>query len=290
MGYLRSLRRLGRRPNTERAYTFELLDFGEWLIESHVQGLPELSRTHIEAWQDQLQLRKKPRTQQVAATALRGLLKWAADQELQLSSPTVWLRVVNPRVPPVKPRPIPGHDLALIKEALDPTEPLSIWRLRTRALFWVIFSSGARISEALSLTRGSIKDGTATVIQKGGRPHDLVISVLAQRALADYEEWRPDLGQALFTSLELRRFGAPLGKKEAQNGWDLLCKDLGIERFTSHQIRHSCASSLRRQGVDIVLIAKHMGHRNLQTIQGYTEVEVDERRRAVSLLDGPPAA
>lgn len=284
-GYLRSVARRGRRPNTLRAYRFELDDFGSWLQAHEVAELRALLRAHVEAWQDDLRERKALPTQMVAAAAIRGLLKWAADQELALSSPTLWLRVASPKVPPGVPRPIPARDLATLRHALTPAEPTDVWRLRTRALFWVTYSSGGRVSEALSLLRHSLSDGAALVIQKGGRAHTLVISATARQAILDYEDHRTDSSKFLFASLRPGRLNDPLGWEETQEGWDRLGRELGISRFTTHQIRHSCGTSMRRRGVDIVLIARHLGHRGLRTVMGYLEIELDDRVRAVALLD-----
>lgn len=286
-GYLRSLSRRARRPNTLIAYRNELEDFGTWLLEKRIKDLSELKRIHVEDWQDDLQGRKKVSTQGVAATALRGFLKWAADQELELASPTLWLRVATPRVPPPLPNPIPMRDLQIMKRALADAEPAQLWRLRTRALFWLIYSSGCRISEALSLMRGAFADGDNTaVIQKGGRRHTLVISEGARQALADYQLLRRDRVPSLFASLDSPGEDQPLRKREVQESWDLLAAALEVERFTTHQLRHSCATDILRGTGDIMLAAKHLGHRSLQAIQGYAEVAMDKRRQAVASLDG----
>jgi site-specific recombinase XerD len=292
-GYLRSLGRLGRRPNTQRAYSYELLDFGEWLDRAGVRSLPELTRRHIECWQDEVHERKAPRTQQVAACAVRGVLRWAADQDLPLSNPSLWLRVVRRRAPRLKPRPIPLTDLQLIwayfESPASYTPSTALLVLRTRALFWLIFSSGARISEALSLNRISVADGTALVIQKGGSEHRLMISQKAAATMAEYVAARTDPSLALFVSYARHPFSR-LGQQEAQRSWNQLCRDLGIARFTSHQIRHSCATELLRQHIDSLVIAKHMGHRGLGSIEGYAEVGLDSRRLAMEALDGKLAS
>jgi|SRR5579864_1268127 len=283
-GYLRSLTRKARRPNTLIAYRNELEDFGCWLLEARVHSLAELKRSHIETWQDDLHERKALSTQGVASTALRGFLKWAADQELELSSPTLWLRVTTPHVPPPLPRPIPLHDLQIIEGALAELEPIHPWRLRTRALFWVMYTSGARISEALSLMRSSFDGDAAVILQKGGRKHMLVINERARVAVGDYVAHRIDSLPNLFVSLESWQLDKPLRKREAQESWDLLAAALEIPRFTSHQLRHSCATAILRGTGDIMLAAKHVGHRTLQAIQGYAEVAMDKRRQAVATL------
>ena len=282
-GYLASLVRRGRRPNTRIAYSFELRDFGFWLQHADIGSLTELTATHIEAWQDDQEGRKAPRTRQVAAAALRGALRWATDQGLPLSSPTLWLRIVRCRAPRLKPRPIPPADLRLIQLYLESPERRSLLDLRNRALFWLIYSSGARISEALSLLRDSITDDGAVVVQKGGSEHFIVISPKASQAIRDYLNVRQDGSPMLFLAGSGQRV---LEHQEVQRVWDRLCRQVGIVRFTSHQIRHSCATELLRQHIDSLVIARHLGHRGLGSIAGYAEVALDSRRAAMQALDG----
>lgn len=288
-GFTRSLLRKGRRPNTPRAYGSELRDFGRWLDTHQVHSLMDLGRLEIQAWQDDLRTRKQPRTQQVASSAVRGLLKWAADEELPTSSPGLWLRIEQQRAPRLKPRPIPLRDLKIIHNYFAaPTPPGTeiqiLEHLRTRALFEVIFSSGARISEALQLTRASVGDNVIPVVQKGGDIHELVIGDEARAAAADYVAARPDKRPQLFIGYDLRYWLEPLSQKGVQASWDHLCRTLGIPRFTSHRIRHSCATEMIRNHVNVAIVARHMGHRDLASIQGYAEIDLDERLEAVQGL------
>lgn len=158
-------------------------------------------------------------------------------------------------------------------------------RLRTRALFLLILSSGARISEALALDRDQLQWRVATVVQKGGSEKLLVISQAAEVAVADYLEARSDLCRALFASHNGAKATARLGHLGAQWKWTDLCEKLRIRRFTSHQIRHSCATELLRQGVDSLVIAKHLGHHDMNTIANYAQVGLDTRQEMLAVLD-----
>jgi integrase len=133
-------------------------------------------------------------------------------------------------------------------------------------------------------------------VQKGGREKLLVISVIAARAVADYLEARRDDCVALFADhTEGRRWlsfaagqvppPARLRIKGAQRGWDELCVEFDIKRFTNHQIRHSCATEMIRLTKNVVLVAKHMGHRGLASIDGYAEVGLDEREEMLKGFD-----
>jgi len=286
-GFLRSLRRRNRRPNTLKSYRYELGAFGAWMEERGVKSLVEIRGPDIEAWQDHMVERNiAPSSQIVRISALRGCLKWAALQELPLASPTLWLRIESPRVPSPDPRPIPRRDLALIMEALEQSGPAEIWTLRTRALFWVLFTSGARLSEALSLRRGETDPDGCHVVQKGGRPHILLMSRHAIAAVEDYDRLRGDDCPMMFASLLPGHAGQPVDKFELQKCWNRLCRDLNIARFTTHQIRHSCGTTMRRNGTDIVLIAKQFGHRGLAMVQRYVLIDVEDRQEAVAALDG----
>jgi site-specific recombinase XerD len=248
----------------------------------------QLTGSGIERWQDYRAGVVVPGTQQVSASAIRGALRWAATQEPPLCAPTLWLRLTTPRTARLLPRPIPRADLETILEALGPPEPRELVRLRTRALFLLILSSGARITEALSLDRGQLQNGSAVVIQKGGSEKLLVVSAAAEVAIADYLAARTDNGRALFG---LHRPGSEkedpirLGHQGAQWQWTYLCQDLGIKRFTNHQVRHSCATELLRQGVDSLVIAKHLGHRGLGSIAGYAEVGLASRQQMLEVFD-----
>jgi len=295
-GYLAHLARKGRRPNTRKAYLFELRAFGRWLELVSIANPDQLTGAHLDRFQDWRAGQIVPKTQQVSASALRGVFRWASIQAPPLVDATLWLRLTTPRCPARQPRPIPRADLKQIRTVFE-ARPDDLVRLGRRALFQVILSSGARITEALSLDREQL-DGipTATVVQKGGREKLLVISATAARAIADYREARRDDCEALFADhTEGRRWlafaagqvppPARLRIKGAQRGWDELCIELGIKRFTNHQIRHSCATELIRLGNNVVVVAKHMGHRGLASIDGYAEVGLDQREEMLKGLD-----
>ena len=283
-GYLAFLRRRGRRPNTLVAYMAELGPCGRWLEREAITDSAQLTGQHLEQWQDFRAGEVVPRTQQVAAAAVRGVLRWAATQEPPPCSPTLWLRLTTPHVDSLMPRPIPRSDLERLLMALAPVEPRDLVRLRTRALFLVILSSGARITEALSLDRHQLEDRAARVIQKGGSEKLLVISAAAEKAVADYLEARSDSCRALFVSHSVKP-GIRLGHLGAQWQWTEQCEKLGIPRFTSHQIRHSCATQLLRQRVDSLVIAKHLGQRGLGSIAGYAEVGLETRHEMLEVMD-----
>jgi integrase/recombinase XerD len=285
-GYLQSLHRRRRRPRTLRTYTSELRACGRWLESEGINDAEQLTGDLVERWQDFRATVIKPGTQKLAAAVMRGALRWAAMREPPLVSPTLWLRVITVQISQLLPKPIPPRDLERIRDAIasSATSTDLMW-LRSRALFLVILSSGARIWEALQLDRDQLEDRTATIIQKGGDEKLLVVSEAAVAAVADYTAARKDSCPALFVAHGRKAPDERLTYQGAYWGWNWFCSKLGIRRFTSHQIRHSCATELHRQGVDSLTIAKHLGQRGLGSIQGYAEVGLDERHQMLEVLD-----
>jgi len=290
--FLRYLVRKGRRPNTAKTYTYAFGDLGAWLDGEGIADAEHLTGSALERWQDTFATTHKASSQHVYAAAARSALKWAAMQEPPLAPPTLWLRLVIPRTPHLLPKPIPQRDLGQLLLALAPFPTIEaptkqyLERLRTRALFFTILSSGMRIFEVLSLDRDQLQDRTATVIQKGGVEKLIVVSKAAEVAIADYLDARADSCDALFVHHDrVRERDTRLSPSGARTGWNNLCTELGIRRFTSHQIRHSCATELLRQHVDSLVIAKHLGQRGLGAIAGYAEVGLAERHEFLEVLD-----
>src|SRR5207302_6052939 len=132
----------------------------------------QLTRPLISAWQQSLKDREaddqpnsrgqlKPATRSLYAIAARQLLTYAAG--LQCLDFRLTLAIVRVKVHRGLPRPIPPDDLARIAPYLDRmcTGRTLIW-LRTRALFWFLICSGARIREALQLERPTVTDMVST--------------------------------------------------------------------------------------------------------------------------------
>jgi integrase/recombinase XerD len=285
-GYLLWLVRKGRMRGTLVNYAGDLRFCGRWLEQEGITGAEQLTGSQLERWQDLRATQIAPSSLHIAVAAVRGVLRWGASQDPPLVAPALWLRMITARTGVKLPKPIPRQDLERLLAALAPAPPADdLWALRTRALFFVILTSGARISEALQLERDQFQDRTATVIQKGGSEKLLVISAGAEIAVRDYQAARRDSCRALFVAYS-RGPRPALEYREAQDGWNRLCAELGIKRFTHHRIRHSCATELLRQHVDSIIIAKHMGHRGLKSIEGYSEVGLDMRHEMLVVMDG----
>lgn len=144
---------------------------------------------------------------------------------------------------------------------------------RDRALLEVLFSTGLRISEALALSWGDVwktieKAHTAelVIVGKGGWQRVVYISPPAIKAIKNYIRQRIEL-----TDNDVRLF--PITPRGCQKMIKERARLAGIEkRVTPHVMRHSFATDLLSQGVDIRIVSEFLGHRSLMNTLIYTHV------------------
>ena len=281
----RSLRRGGKSKSTIRSYMWTVSKLIAFLEGEGLRDFTEVTRDHLERWQDAiLDEQLSARSRQAASSIARSLLRWAAEREI-----VDWRleRAIAPvRVKRTKRRPIPGRDLARILAYLGPRRPhMTLVELRDRALFVYLLVTGARVSEALQAKRGDYV--APIVIQKGGSEKTLRTSPTALDMVIDYLRARRDDSPWLWIKHgnNINAAGARLESSGVREAWIRLAIDLQIKRFTTHQVRHSCATVLANAGVSPAAIADHLGHADLKTVMQYIEVEEPLRLVVTNTLE-----
>jgi site-specific recombinase XerD len=141
----------------------------------------------------------------------------------------------------------------------------------------MLYASGIRLGELEQLSLGDVDLARreARVLGKGNKERIVLFGTPAEEALDQYLALgRPALanqgsGDALF----LNRFGRRLGRVSIIRMLGRCAKAAGIDRkVTPHTLRHSFATHLVDQGVDIRLIQEMLGHASPSTTQRYTHV------------------
>jgi integrase/recombinase XerC len=208
---------------------------------------------------------------QRALAALRSFYRYLERENLADSAALRSVR--SPKLPRTLPRPLSEIDAArAIVEAGQDEEP---WiAARDAALVTLLYGTGLRISEALSLKRGDAPLGeTLTILGKGKKERAVPVIAAVREAVDRYAQICPfDAGRdgALFLS----RRGRPMGPREAQSLMQRLRGRLGLATSaTPHALRHSFATHLLKNGGDLRAVQELLGHASLSTTQKYTEVE-----------------
>lgn len=158
--------------------------------------------------------------------------------------------------------------------------------LRDIALFELLFATGARVSEVCGLTAGAVDldSGRIRIFGKGARERS--IDLCDPEVLATLREY-----QHLFHSTPVAeggyffpaREGAPVSDQTVRVSLRRYVRAAGLDvHITPHMFRHSVATLLLEEGVDIRYIQRILGHSSLVTTQIYTQVHDREQRRILT--------
>jgi integrase/recombinase XerC len=180
---------------------------------------------------------------------------------------------------PKKPKPLPK---ALSKEeilrSLDKIDYLDEVRwidLRNKSLLTLIYASGLRISEALSITKNHVNQHEYIKITGKGNKERLVPWIEDVRKLIlEYLKELPyeiDENEPIFRS----KRGKILHRSNFNSELVKLRRIYGLpEHLSSHSFRHSFATHLLENGADLRSIQDLLGHKSLSTTQRYTKVNL----------------
>jgi integrase/recombinase XerC len=186
--------------------------------------------------------------------------------------------VRSPKIGKTLPKPLSA---AAARGVCDPAtragEEREQWVLaRDAAVLALLYGSGLRIAEALSLTRAEAPTGTRdtlTVTGKGGKTRMVPVLPAVRVAVEEYIglcPYRLEPEGPLFRGAK----GGPLSPRIVQLAMEGLRGALGLpETATPHALRHSFATHLLGRGGDLRAIQELLGHASLSTTQIYTKVD-----------------
>lgn len=183
------------------------------------------------------------------------------------------LHVEKPKKDRTLPNILSQEDIDKLLEINDHT-PLG---LRTKAMLELLYATGLRVTEMISLKTNDLHlmMGFVQCFGKGSKERIVPLGDTAKKALEDYLEFgRPHLvkGQSTKT-LFVNQHGRPLSR---QGFWKILKKralEAEIRKnITPHTLRHSFATHLLENGADLRIVQEMLGHEDISTTQIYTHV------------------
>ncbi|RPA20013.1 site-specific tyrosine recombinase XerD [Gordonia sp. OPL2] len=210
--------------------------------------------------------------------AVRGFHKFASAEGVV--DVDVAHAVRPPRPARRLPKSLPVDEvLAILDSAGAADHPRA---LRDRALLELLYSCGARISEAIALDIDDIDTDTRAVrlSGKGGKERVVPVGGPAVEAIDAYlVRGRPALASRANPALFLNARG---GRLSRQSAWQVLvdaAQRVGLDKAVSpHTLRHSFATHLLDGGADVRVVQELLGHASVTTTQVYTLVTVNTMR------------
>lgn len=229
----------------------------------------------------------------IATNAQRAFqaCRWAVEEGYLDSMPLKSKEL--PKQPPPRPEPLTPDELRRVFSHLDDLCRLYKWWIdfRNRAMVIAFLETGCRVSELAQFTRGDFEQGYADVIQKGGRPHRVLLTSPALEAISEYlraytaaglpplapseQLWRADGGQAL-TVGGIRIIIQRIGKRA------------GVHLYP-HRFRDTSATLRLAAGAPTEVVRRALGHSTERMLRHYVQL-ADSQQRALMETTSPMRA
>jgi integrase/recombinase XerD len=264
--------------NTIKSYANDLSDFSEFAA-GRGQAVAAADATTCQAYMASLHARGlSARTAARRLSALRQFYLFLLQEGVRDDDPTTLLDA--PRLP----RPLPKFlaeaevDALLQAAASKPNRPGAV----ARAALELLYATGMRVSELLSLPHMELgpRDAVMIIKGKGGKERMIPLSAAAKEATTALLAQTKGRSPWLFPGRDPKH---PLTRQ----AFFLLLKQIALEagidpaRVSPHVLRHSFASHMLARGADLRSLQMLLGHADISTVQIYTHVQTERLRKLV---------
>ncbi|CAM3449451.1 site-specific tyrosine recombinase/integron integrase [Pseudostreptobacillus hongkongensis] len=265
---------LNKSFNTVKSYKKDLEQFVDYLINN--EGINDFNEVEVFTFRSfiaylNLELKVNKRSINRKLSAIRTFFKYLLENGYIEENKTVYIS--TPKFEKALPNYLTKDDFDKIRENINLEKILG---LRDRAIVELLYSSGIRSMELLDLNESMINfsEREIRVIGKGNKERITFFSNTAKKYILEYierkkKEYKNYTKDILFVnkngekldSRSLRRLITNYGKKSNLN-----------KEVTPHVFRHSFATELLNQGVDIRYVQELLGHSSIATTQFYTHI------------------
>lgn len=272
-------------PHTVRNYRLYLTSFGKWLGKHYPQAKIEtVTARMVKQYRVYLARTKHgdkllaPVTQGYYVIALRSFLRYLVKNDYEVLSPD------KLELPRGKEHSLKFLAYGDVENMLSKPEVTKMQGLRDRAMMEVLFSTGLRVSELVSLSRRMVNLDSKEfgVRGKGNKVRVVFLSDRAAHWIERYLRERDDMYEPLF----IRHAGRKAAIDDPKAGEKLRLTVRTVQRaiakygraahlpyeITPHVLRHSFATDLISRGAGLREVQEMLGHKNIATTQIYTHV------------------
>jgi len=266
----------GKSENTVFAYLSDLRAFARHIRPSGTTLANFGEETILSYFNDRSDLSSRSK-----ARILSALRAWSRFLEISGGRKDPTDQIASPKIPRSLPRILTQEEVQRLLMAPDPKKPEGT---RDRAILAFFYASGLRVSElsTFTLDRLDRKTGAVRVVGKGAKERVSFLDEESLRLVNDYigtvrTAWNPSQ-----TVLFVARNGTPLSRQAL---WTLIKKYGRAAGITSplspHVLRHSFATHLLENGLDIRSIQLLLGHEDIRTTEIYTHVSLSHLRKTL---------
>ncbi|WP_343070003.1 tyrosine recombinase [Jannaschia sp. Os4] len=231
-------------------------------------------------------------------SAIRGLTRFMHEEGLRPDDPAIKLR--GPTKPKALPKTLSEAEVEALLAAAGTTAPSEEGRLRDSCLMQLLYATGMRVTELVSLPVSAARGDPRMLLVrgKGGKERMVPLSAQARAALAAWLRARDaadDAARAEGRPGSARLFPSRGKAGHVTRAWfhgrlKTFAARAGVEpsKVSPHVLRHAFATHLLQGGADLRAIQAMLGHADISTTEIYTHV-LESRLRDLVLTHHPLA-
>lgn len=257
--------------NTKTAYEKDLKKYNEYLKKQNITKINEIKKEIILKFLETLKKENlKPQTIAHYLTSIKNYHIFLLQNNYLTDN--VAKSIERPKLTKKLPNSLTIEE---VMKLLD-IKTITPFDYRNKCMLELLYGTGLRISELLSLTTNDIDTINCTVrcIGKGNKERIIPINDYIVESLNSYQKVRPLLLKNK-TTKEL--FLNSRGEKISRTGFFKVLKELLLEKglnpnISPHTLRHSFATHLLEYGADLRVIQEMLGHSDISTTRIYTHI------------------
>lgn len=270
----------GLSENTLASYRADLNKLLAWM-EAQCYRLDFISLSGLQEYQSWLADQDYKQTSRARMlSAIRRLFQYLHREKVRSDDPTALL--VSPKLPQRLPKDLSEQQIDALLDAPDPNDAVE---LRDKAMLELLYATGLRVTELVSLTMEnmSLRQGVVRITGKGDKER---LVPMGENAVDWIERFlshgRPDLlgektSDVVFPSSRARQM-------TRQTFWHRLkhyavIAGIDSDKLSPHVLRHAFATHLLNYGADLRVVQMLLGHSDLSTTQIYTHVATERLKQ-----------
>ncbi|EEX38376.1 site-specific tyrosine recombinase XerD [Vibrio metschnikovii] len=270
----------GLAENTLMSYRNDLTKLLLWM-EQHDYRLDFISLAGLLEYQSWLTDQDYKQTSRARMlSALRRLFQYLHREKVRSDDPSALL--VSPKLPQRLPKDLSEEQVEALLNAPDPNDPLE---LRDKAMLELLYATGLRVTELISLTMEniSLRQGVVRVVGKGGKER---LVPMGENAIEWIETF---IAQGRLHLLGDNTSDVVFPSKRAQQmtrqtfwhriKYYAVIAGIDVEKLSPHVLRHAFATHLLNYGADLRVVQMLLGHSDLSTTQIYTHVATERLKQ-----------
>lgn len=258
--------------STKKGVSKILIQFLKQLKEKEVLAFEDIERDFFVSWIAKTHQSYSQSSINKHLYAIYGFLKWQVNEGYLLTNPfpEELYRQKKPLTI------VKSPSKRTVFDALQ-LELKVVYPLRDKAILELLYSTGIRSCELVSLNVADIMSEDIRIIGKGDKERIVPIGATARKAIFEYLQLeRPKIiarTGARETSLIVSYHN---GKRLSGQGIRAITKKYGL---TPHSLRHACATHMLQNGCGIAVLQKLLGHSDINTTEIYTTVETSDLQK-----------